>query len=618
MRKLKLLAISTLTTIALIMALTLAACGGDPAPGPDEPQSERPTNQETASTDQSGDQSGDQATAPLLDPLPTKPIRLTNLGTSTPELVRPTRSRPSTNQSQSTTTTPVEGVAEIPGSEAPTETGSNTGSGTGSAVSPLDLIPDNPKANDTVLLQDIYDLIDLDQFALDPNKPIEKFEPLRQGGLNSPRPSKFPRNMLENHPYLFMFPDLKLLTKNTVKEKPNESGWPDVIYSPYESLGDVTKSVGAKRIGNHFVANDPITYFIYHPWFEEIYAGEGGSGSTGLYTHRIRIDRTETEKPFSQYQYHRYGPYWFGKSSTRGVLSDSIANMMKDAAYPTTELMPLIWQTGGERYDRGDPGRGVIEYNWKLDEYLRTAVSRYTEDTEHIELERYEREYQILGGFHKYYITPHIEWEFVHPKLPIIKVTAQNSKVLPLTLPGTKNPGPTEYSVSFVISFQNRWESLEDPNRWVKRFKETPWGDGRGYHNFLNGETPWDYTRIRYEETLGEWHHTDYMQHKIIGPVVLQIHESPVLEPGTYSVVPSVNNWEAPGYIATDQQILRPQRAKRDYFREETEIVPHFDDLASGRAPNANLPLPGHVITDAFTGPGTDIWNKYEMNENEW
>ena len=38
MRKLKLLAISTLTTIALIMALTLAACGGDPPPTPNEPQ----------------------------------------------------------------------------------------------------------------------------------------------------------------------------------------------------------------------------------------------------------------------------------------------------------------------------------------------------------------------------------------------------------------------------------------------------------------------------------------------------------------------------------------------------------------------------------------------------
>ena len=50
----------------------------------------------------------------------------------------------------------------------------------------------------------------------------------------------------------------------------------------------------------------------------------------------------------------------------------------------------------------------------------------------------------------------------------------------------------------------------------------------------------------------GEWHYTDYMQHKIIGPVVIQIHKSPVLEPGIYSAVPSTNHWEAPGHIATD------------------------------------------------------------------
>ena len=613
MRKMKLLAISTLTSIAFIMALTLAACGGDPAPGTGESQSERPTDQETASIS--------QPATPTLEPLPTKPVPLTNLGTSTPEPVRPTRPRPSTTESPSTTTTSTEDVAETPGPETTTETGSetssDTGPGTSSNLSPVDLIPENPKANDTVLLQDIYDLMDLDQFALDPSKPIEKTERLSQGGLKAPRPSKFPRHMLKNHPYLFMFPDLELLTKNTVKEKPNESLWPDVLYSPYGRLGDVIESVGAKHEGNHFVANDPITYFIYHPWFEEIYTIESPS-LTGLSRSRIRIDRASAQGLTWHYEYYRYGPYWFGKSSTRGVLSDSIANMMKDAAYPTTELMPLTWQTGGLQYNLGDPGRSVVEYNWKLDEYIRTAVSRYTKDTRSIQFQSAPKIYKIPGGFHKYYITPHIEWEFVHPKLPIIKVTAQNSKVLPLTLPGTENPGPTEYSVSFVISFQNRWESLEDPNRWVKRFKEIPWGDGRGYEQFIRGDTPLGHRGIKYEETPGEWHHTDYMQHKIIGPIVLQIHESPVLEPGTYSIIPRVNHWEAPGYIATDQQILRPQKVKRDSFKEETEIVPHFDDLASGLAPNANLPLPGHVITDVFTGPGTDIWNKHEMNENEW
>ena len=33
-------------------------------------------------------------------------------------------------------------------------------------------MPEDPKTNDRVLLQDIYEQIDLEQFALDPNEPI--------------------------------------------------------------------------------------------------------------------------------------------------------------------------------------------------------------------------------------------------------------------------------------------------------------------------------------------------------------------------------------------------------------------------------------------------------------
>ena len=222
----------------------------------------------------------------------------------------------------------------------------------------------------------------------------------------------------------------------------------------------------------------------------------------------------------------------------------------------------------------------------------------------------------MTEGFHKHYIAPQISWEFAHPELPIVRVTAQNSKVLPLTLPGTQDPGPTEYSVSFVIAFQNRWESLDDPNRWVKRFKETPRGDGVQQPLVTLPDES-------YQEIPGEWHHTDFMQHSIIGPVVLQVHESPVLEPGTYSAVPNVTKWEAPGYIATDQQILKPRRVPKELTVKSNrqgfpEVVPHFDDLPSSDSPNANLPLPGHVITDAATGPGTEIWDNYDMNENEW
>ena len=298
----------------------------------------------------------------------------------------------------------------------------------------------------------------LDQFALDPSKPIEKFKITEAW--------KFPRSTVENHPYLHMFPDLELLTKNTKVEKQNQSIWPDVIYSGYGQLGNVTEIAG----GRYFTAIDPISYFIYHPWFEQIYMGESRQGNIGLLSERVRLQRNPDHPYFGRPQfrnpYIQYGPYWFGKSSTRGVLSDTIARMMKEAAYPTAHLMPLTWQTGGRIYERITPGKAVIEYNWKLDEYIRTTVSRYSHDIDQVNFPSSQTKYNVFEGFHKNYIAPEIKWEFVHPKLPIIRVTAQNSKVLPLTLPGTENPGPTEYSVSFVISFQNRWESLDDPNRW--------------------------------------------------------------------------------------------------------------------------------------------------------
>ena len=317
--------------------------------------------------------------------------------------------------------------------------------------------------------------------------------------------------------------------------------------------------------------------------------------------------------------YNRYGPYWFGKNSTRGVLSDAIADMMKDAAYPTAQLMPLKWQLGSRGYNHTSGGNAVAEYNWKLDEYIRTTVARRPEDTKQVHFSGQDPlKMKMTEGFHKHYIAPQISWEFVHPKLPVVRVTAQNSKVLPLTLPGTQDPGPTEYSVSFVIAFQNRWESLDDPNRWVTRFKETLRGDG-----IL--DIPRNNPEIEksYQEIPGEWHYTDFMQHSIIGPVVLQVHKSPVLEPGTYSTIPNVTKWEAPGHIATDQQILKPRRIPEGPTRggimdRQSELAPYFDDQPSSDSPNANLPLPGHVITDAATGPGTEIWDNYDMNANEW
>ena len=52
------------------------------------------------------------------------------------------------------------------------------------------------------------------------------------------------------------------------------------------------------------------------------------------------------------------------------------------------------------------------------------------------------------------------------------------------------------------------------------------------------------------------WHNTDYMQRRIIGPMVVQVYESDVIQPGIYSFIPKVSHWEAPGYIVPDDRQL--------------------------------------------------------------
>ena len=221
---------------------------------------------------------------------------------------------------------------------------------------------------------------------------------------------------------------------------------------------------------------------------------------------------------------------------------------------------------------------------------------------------------EILRESH---ITPWVEWEILHPQLPILKITAHADQVLPLApagLAGPEKSSPedamsTKYSVSFVISLQNRWASFDDPNRWIIRFKEDlevyriqPWK--------LDPKLPYP----------NHWDDTDYMQHRIIGPVVLTVHGKggtmSVLKPGNYSRVPSIAQWEAPGHILTDEQ-------KRTIKRKTFPVAENPDGLALQvwpdlRTPNAGFPLPGHVLTGPKQGPGTEAWKKYGMEGYDW
>ena len=170
-----------------------------------------------------------------------------------------------------------------------------------------ELVPENPETNDEILLQDIYAQIDLEQFALDPGAEILRPDGERWDPHTSPHRGIFihPYTETRNHPYLHLLPGLKYIAENegTVPEFRGEtfvtstSIHNELRYNPFKHSNP-----------KFFYPRDPITNFIYHPWFEPIqyYDDEFARFKNGN-------------------AYKAYGPHWFGENSTRGVLSEAVA-----------------------------------------------------------------------------------------------------------------------------------------------------------------------------------------------------------------------------------------------------------------------------------------------------
>ena len=102
------------------------------------------------------------------------------------------------------------------------------------------------------------------------------------------------------------------------------------------------------------------------------------------------------------------------------------------------------------------------------------------------------------------------------------------------------------------------------------------------------------------------------MQHSLIGPVVVQVYESEVIEPGIYPMTPKVTSWDAPGPIAPDEHLTVEIR---EYNKVQGVRLPFTYDPGK---PSANWPLPGHVTTTAHTAPGTKRWNEAGMDYWDW
>ena len=340
MRKLKNLITPILTL--LLLAVMLAACGGSSTPEVQEPErTESATSQEAENRD-----AGSQETTQAEEPLPTSPSRLANLGTLTPAPQPTSRTRPTSIPLVTPQAGNGEQTQNSGENQEPTET---------TVLKAEDLIPQDPRTNDDVLLQDIYARMDLDQFALDPTQPIERFEEGNEGH------TVFSTRQLAGHPYLFMFPSLEIFEPR----KKWLDGKTQFRFTPYKKSplnGHGNPNLGR---GNYDTfkapdvpAKDSLIYFIYHPWFEEFHVS-GPQMWTALGSTKLTS-------------------YWFGNNSTRGVLAKAVAEMMEDAVLPEAQSQPISWKNGSERYEKDNPQEPKwIERDWNLDEYVRITVNRY-------------------------------------------------------------------------------------------------------------------------------------------------------------------------------------------------------------------------------------------------
>ena len=553
--------------MALAIAL-FAACGSG-----DEPRNSTDAETETSRTETS-------AAARTPEPMPTRPQRIDHLLTPT--------ALPGAIKEKSAKTSKPE--AKQAGGE-PTSNGAEKAV-TGDPKTIAELVPEDPRTNDQVLLQDIYAQINLEQFALDPDQPI----PWQGSRYDEISPvSVMPHPMIHRHPYLHLFPDLK--TKVRKQKKGN------VEYIPHSVYSHRFKDISGQRNG--------LIYFIYNPWFEPVFPDAN---------HIRRPDNRDADHMYftdSRYYDSGAGPYWFGNNSVRGVLAETVAKLLEEAKLPSTEPAQVLW-FGEDRKGKTDLEAPEMQ-KLTMEEFISTTIS-YDDDEDRWSC---REKCEILREFHT---TPWVEWEILHPQLPILKITAHADQTLPLAPAGLKkipqgdslrkmrefgqiSDMSTRYSVSFVISLQNRWASFDDPNRWIIRFKDN-----------LYRTKPWELDpKLPYPNY---WDDTGYMQHRIIGPVVLTVHEyetedgaTPVLKPGNYSRAPSIAHWEAPGHILTDEQ-TRIFDVGKTFGTESNQLA--LEVWPKLLTPNAGFPLPGHVLTGPKQGPGTKAWKKYGMEGYDW
>ena len=317
------------------------------------------------------------------------------------------------------------------------------------------------------------------------------------------------------------------------------------------------------------------------------------------------------------YEFDKYvDTVTFGRNSTKHVLAEAIAQAMEPMIMDGVEPFPIAYQSESPEDALIILERDDLAATQDLREYLNRSGASYE----------------------AYFHQPISYWEFIHPTLPIVRVIVEGNSGMPFARPG-EIPGYVGYQVGFVMTFQNRWQSFDDPNRWLTRFRNTTVRrdlkideDEEGIAATMAFQSTWMDPRqdIASEAEHGHrfWHHTDYMQHRIVGPVWVKVVQSDIMEKGrTASITPRINHWAAPGPIVPNEhlmtQLVRTTENDRSWAGYE-----HLKLRPAAGSPNPGFPLPYHVTAtghhpirtqyhnpigtyDRHALPGGRVWAEY-------
>ena len=311
-----------------------------------------------------------------------------------------------------------------------------------------------------------------------------------------------PIDVITQHPYLFAFKNANYIARHAPDAQ-------NLRFSanPRPYLSDHVRGGPGTGYSQHAVGARPAKgligaeLWLNQPWF--------------TYHH-------ETTEIIKSIGAPRQPVLIYPSRSLKGVLSDTIVDLLQQAVDAANT---------GYSFAQHQPGDGPSSAT------LEQAVAAPN----------------LLYNQHHF-----VQWEFLSPYLPIIRVTTYAEQHLPFTIETeydipkylhrrfhkdsttftatepAKSIGtiqPTRYAASFVVALQNRWDHFSDPNRLAY---------------FNEDQRPEPLT----DPQINRWYATDFMHHSIIGPVVVQVFESEHLKPGIYQKTPAISHWPAPGYIS--------------------------------------------------------------------